>query len=237
MTTASARALVVGGSSTIGRAIALELAGLGLDVTLWGRDPQRLAEASGACATVGVPSRWQQVELTDRPALRRAAAEVSAGGGLAAVVWAAGVFDWAPADRADPDRWAEVLDVNLTAAALTTRLLLPAVLADPPGALVYLGSGAARQAFPDNAAYVASKHGLAGLAGGVWADVRTRGVRVSLISPGLVAAGAALAAPVVQQHPDQVLQPAQVAAAVRFVLTFPGPGCPTEIVLEPPLTG
>ena len=78
----------------------------------------------------------------------------------------------------------------------------------PHRGLVYVGFCAARLACPDNAAYVASKHGLRGLAEGVWLDVRAQDVKVSTVSPGLV------------------------AAAVRFVVTFPGRGCPTEIRVE-----
>jgi NADP-dependent 3-hydroxy acid dehydrogenase YdfG len=47
------------------------------------------------------------------------------------------------------------------------------LLAAAPSALVYLGSGAARQAYAHNAAYVASKHGVAGLAGATFLDVAT----------------------------------------------------------------
>ncbi len=124
------------------------------------------------------------------------------------MVWAAGTFEWGPAPEADPQTCRALLDLNLTAAAAATALLLPRLVADAPSALVYVGSGAARQAFPDNAAYVASKHGLRGLAEGVWSDVRAQDVKVGTVSPGLV------------------------AAAVRFVVTFPGRGCPTEIRVE-----
>jgi len=220
------RALVVGGSSDIGASCAHMLTELGHQVLLWGRDQPRLAAAATACdATTRV------MDLTDRADLTAAAVEA---GDLHAVVWAAGVFDWGPADRADPAAWGQLLDVNLTAAALGTRLLLPGLLRTAPSALVYIGSTAARHAFPDNAAYVASKHGLAGLVGGVWADVRDRGVRVSLVSPGLVSAGAGLRAPLATEHPEAMLRPSDVAAAVRFVLTFPGPGCPVEVVLANP---
>ena len=63
-------------------------------------------------------------------------------------------------------------------------------------------------------------------------DVRDRGVKVSLISPGLVAAGAGLRAPIAAAHPDWLLQPSDVAAAVAFVVTYPERGCPTEIRIE-----
>ena len=226
-------ALVIGGSSRIGAAIGRTLAALGHDVTLWGRDAHRLDLAAEQIRTAGGRAGSRMVDVRDRAALREAAEQVLAGPRLAAVVWAAGLFDWADADRAEPDTWDQLFDVNLVAAAAATRLLLPGLLAGAPSSLIYLGSGASRQAFAHNAAYVASKHGLAGLAGAVWLDVRDRGVKVSLISPGLVAAGAGLRSPQGQSDPEQLLQPEDVAAAVRFVVTFPDRGCPTEIRLEP----
>jgi NADP-dependent 3-hydroxy acid dehydrogenase YdfG len=223
------RALVVGGSSDIGTAIAASLADLGYHLVLWGRDRDRLAGAAARCgaASVGV------VDVSDGEAMRTALDEVLAVGGLDVVVWAAGVFDWAPAHEADARRWRHVLDVNLTAAAVLTSLVLPTLVAEAPSALVYIGSGAARRAYPGNAAYVASKHGLAGLAHGVFLDVRDQGVKVSVVSPGLVAAGAGLLSPAGQERPGDLLTPDDVAAAVRFVVTFPATGCPVEIDLQP----
>ncbi|GAA0816467.1 SDR family NAD(P)-dependent oxidoreductase [Spirilliplanes yamanashiensis] len=168
------QALVVGASSDIGRAVAVELAGLGYALSLWGRDPARLAAtARAAGGAVDV------VDLAASGTLPAAVAQVADRGPLAAVVYAAGLFDWAPADAAD-----------------------------------------------------AAKHGLAGLSRATFLDVRDRGVKVSLVSPGLVAAGAGLAAPAAR-HPERLLAPADVAAAVRFVVTFPARGCPTEIRLQP----
>jgi NADP-dependent 3-hydroxy acid dehydrogenase YdfG len=168
--------------------------------------------------------------------VRAALDRVLAGGALSTVVYAAGAFDWAPADEADPATWQRLLDVNLTAAAVLTTMVLPPLLAAAPSALVYVGSGAARQAYANNAAYVASKHGLAGLARATFLDVRDRDVKVSLVSPGLVAAGAGLWSPGGQERPDQLLSPADVAAAVRFVVDFPASGCPVEVELQPQRT-
>jgi NADP-dependent 3-hydroxy acid dehydrogenase YdfG len=111
--------------------------------------------------------------------------------------------------------------------------VLPTLVARAPSALVYIGSGAARRAYPFNAAYVASKHGLAGLAQATFLDVRDHGVKVSVVSPGLVAAGAGLLSPAGQERPGDLLTPDDVAAAVRFVVTFPASGCPVEIDLQP----
>ena len=216
-------ALVVGASSDVGAAISRELAAGGFDCLLWGRDHERLA---------AVGPRWDVVDL-------RSPGEVRAGldrlpDRLSAVVYAAGLFDHAPADGGDPDVWDELVTVNLAAAMRVTRGVLPALLAATPSSLVLLGSGAARTAYPGNPAYVASKHGLAGFARSVFLDVRDRDVAVTLLSPGLVAAGAGLGAPGVR--PERLLQPADVAAAVRWVVGTPPNVCPVEVELQPQRT-
>lgn len=226
------QALVVGASSTIGMAVAIELAELGYALRLWGRDQQRLEGAVQAC---GGPDRASAdlVDVTDRDGVRAAVGRIGTQGPLRVVVWAPGVFDWALADEADPDTWARVLDVNLAAAAFLTPLVLPHLVQAAPSALVYLGSGAAHIVYRNNAAYVASKHGLAALARATFLDVQAKDVKVSLVSPGLVASGGGLLSPAGQQRPKELLQPQDVAAAVRFVVTFPARGCPTEILLQP----
>ena len=231
-----AHALVIGASSDIGRAIAVELASLGMSVSLWGRDRERLQQSAALCRETGRQCHVDAVDVTDAATVGRAVAGLAQRGRLSVVVYAAGVFDWAPADRADTATWRRVIDVNLTAAATVTTYVLPALIAAAPSTLVYIGSGAAHRAFANNAAYVASKHGLAGLAEAVVLDVRDRDVKVSLISPGMVAAGAGLATPAAQHRPHELLAPADVAAAVRFVATFPVRGCPTHIQLQPQRT-
>ena len=211
---------MVGASSDIGAAIARGLAADGFDCLLWGRDTARLA---------AVGERFDQVDLRFPEQIGAALVRLPAE--LSAVVYAAGLFDWAPADSGDPDVWDELLTVNPAAAMRVTRGVLPALLAAAPSSLVLLGSAASRTAFPGNPAYVASKHGLAGFARSVFLDVRDRDVGVTLLSPGLVAAGAGLRAPGVR--PAELLQPADVAAAVRWVVGTPRHVCPVEIELQP----
>ncbi len=213
-------ALVIGASSDIGAAVSRVLSADGFDCVLWGRDPDRLA---------AVGPRWDVVDLRSPDDVRAGLGRLP--GRLSAVVYAAGLFDWAPADSGDPDVWDELVTVNLAAAMRVTRGVLPALLAAAPSSLVLLGSGAARTAFPGNPAYVASKHGLAGFARSVFLDVRDRDVAVTLLSPGLVAAGAGLGAPGVR--PEELLQPDDVAGAVRWVIGTPAHVCPVEIELQP----
>lgn len=226
-------ALVVGASSTLGKTIAVELARLGYAVSLWGQDRDRLEQVAAACAAAGPPAAVDLVDVTQHELLPERVSAVATRGPLKVVVWAPGLFDWALADEADPLVWARLFDVNLVSAAVLTPLVLPLLVAEAPSALIYLGSGAAHTIYRNNAAYVASKHGLAALARATFLDVQDRDVKVSLVSPGMVAAGGGLWSPAGQTRPDELLQPEDVAAAVRFVVTFPARGCPTEIQLQP----
>lgn len=201
-------AVVVGSRSAIGSAIADGLAAAGWSVAPWQRPD------------------GGRVELTDPAQVDAAAAHDR----LGAVVYAAGLFDWGDADVADPDAWARLVEVNLSAAMRVTRRLLPALLAGAPSTLVLLGSGAALQAYPHNPAYVASKHGLLGFARASFLDVRDRGVRVTVVNPGLVAAGAGLLS---GADPAALLQPADVAAAVLYAVSAPPHACVTELDLHP----
>lgn len=173
------------------------------------------------------------VDVADTAQLRQAVSQLRTGSPLRVVVWTPGLFDWGRADHADPDAWRRLMEVNLTAPTTFTALAAPLLVAAAPSTLVYLGSGAAHQAYRDNAAYVASKHGLAGLARATFLDLRDAGVKVSLVSPGLVAAGAGLWSQAGQSRPETLLAVSDVAAAVRFVVTSSPSCCPTEIQLQP----
>jgi NADP-dependent 3-hydroxy acid dehydrogenase YdfG len=231
------QALVVGATSEIGTAVAESLVAEADRLVLWGRDPDRLAGAAATCrqARPGVAVETRTVDVASSDELAAGVAALRAGGPVKVVVWTPGLFDWALADEADPARWREIAEVNVTAPMEFTPLVLPALVEAAPSSLIYLGSGAGHAIYPNNAAYVASKHALAALAAATYADVRRHRVKVSLIAPGLVAAGAALWSPVGQEHPEWLLRPADVAAAVRFVVGFGDHGCPTEIRLQPHL--
>ena len=231
------QALVVGATSEIGTAVAESLASEVDRLVLWGRDPDRMAGAAEACRAAGpeVEVETRPVDVTRSGELADGVAALRAGGPVKVVVWTPGLFDWAPADEADPARWRELAEVNVTAPMEFTPLVLPALVEAAPSSLIYLGSGAGHAIYPNNAAYVATKHAMSALAHATYADVRRHRVKVSLIAPGLVAAGAALWSPVGQEHPEWLLRPADVAAAVRFVVGLGDHGCPTEIRLQPHL--
>jgi NADP-dependent 3-hydroxy acid dehydrogenase YdfG len=230
-----ASVVVAGGSSEIGRAIAVLLASRGLSVHLWGRNLGRLAERADACRAAGAPSVTETAfDVRDSRAVRDAASRVTgAHGSLKAIVWAAGTFQWGRFDTVDEPEMDDVLATTFTAAAVAARAFLPALIQEAPSSLIFIGSGAGRQVYADNAAYVAAKHGLRGFAQALHLDVCDEGVTVSVISAGLVNAGAGQYAPAARTHAHALLRPDDIASAVQFIIDSPVNVCPTEIVLQP----
>ncbi len=93
------------------------------------------------------------IDVRDLRAVESAAERVrDADERLVALVWAAGVFQWGRFDTVDPAGARDVLITNFTAAAAAARLFLPLLLSSAPSNLIFMGSGAGHQAYPDNAA-------------------------------------------------------------------------------------
>jgi len=168
------RCLVTGGSSGIGFATAARLTNEGWSVT-------SLARRDTAPAGV----RMVQGDAASSDAIETAIAAATEGGsGLDGLVCAAGQPPSGPWD--DPDHWAEIIRVDLTAAFEATRLAWEA-LAAVSGSVVLLGSivgsaeGSAR-----SPAYAAAKAGIEGLARSFALIGARSGVRVNVVAPGAI---------------------------------------------------
>jgi NADP-dependent 3-hydroxy acid dehydrogenase YdfG len=147
------------------------------------------------------------------------------GGAPDIVVNAAGVFGLASVATETVSAFDAALAVNLRAPFLIGRAVLPAMLERRSGLIVNIGSVAGRRAFPENAAYSASKFGLRGYHGVLLEELRGTGVRATLLEPS--ATDTPLWDPMDPDSnpalPDraQMLAPVDVAAAVVFLATRP----------------
>ncbi|MFJ4201238.1 SDR family oxidoreductase [Streptomyces sviceus] len=184
-------AVVTGATSGIGAATARSLAAGGASVALLGRREDRLKTLtdelrSSATGTV-LPLA---VDLTDATAVTRAAAAVTGTLGTADLVVAnAGVMLGAPFERAEPDEWDHMIDVNLRGLLHTSRAftddLLAAASGGGPADLVHVGSVGGHLLFPDWSVYCATKAAVAHLTRNLRAELGPRGVRVKNIEPGV----------------------------------------------------
>lgn len=177
----SRAALVTGGGSGIGTAVARRLAGEGWDVCVTGRRAaplHRVAEEVGGVAVVA--------DAADPEAVQRAvdtAAERF--GRLDAVVCNAGAGAGGTVAEQTPERWDRVLATNLTGTFLMCRAALPHLL-EARGAIVTVASLAGLRAGPASAAYCASKAGVVMLTKCLALDHGAAGVRANCVCPGWV---------------------------------------------------
>jgi NAD(P)-dependent dehydrogenase (short-subunit alcohol dehydrogenase family) len=181
-------ALVTGGSSGIGRAMARAIALAGARVVLLARREEPLAETAAALRTEGCEAAWVSADLADRTAvLRGAAAAAVPFGEPDIVVNAAGVNIRPPMADLTVAEWDTLLAVNLTAPFLLGQRFGPAMAGRGWGRILNVASQQAVRAFGNSGGYGAAKAGLAGLTRSQSEAWAPRGVCSNAIVPGFVA--------------------------------------------------
>ncbi|MEO1232558.1 MAG: SDR family NAD(P)-dependent oxidoreductase [Myxococcota bacterium] len=182
MTGFSGHAVVTGGGSGIGQAIAERLARDGASVTVMGRRKERLEAVAQAHASIAV----ERVDVSDAASVETAFAAAEAWAPVDAVVANAGRAESAPLHRTSLETWRETLDVNLTGAFLTARAALEGMLSRGQGRIVFVASTAGLKGYAYVGAYCASKHGVVGLAKSLAVEVAAKGITVNAVCPGYV---------------------------------------------------
>ena len=180
-------AVVTGGSSGIGQAIARALAGAGARVVLVARGTGALEEAAGRLRAAGSEAAWVSADLGDRAALERGAAEAAAKFGEPDIlVNSAGVNLRPPMSALTIGEWDQTMAVNLTAPFLLGQRFGPPMAERGWGRIINVVSQQAVRAFGNSGGYGASKGGLASLTRSQSEAWAARGVCCNAISPGFV---------------------------------------------------
>jgi NAD(P)-dependent dehydrogenase (short-subunit alcohol dehydrogenase family) len=173
------RALVTGGGSGIGLAIAARFAAEGADVAVCDRD----AGAEPAVKDAGC--RFAVCDVADPAALEAwVGAAVGELGGADVVVANAGYELLADALELSVEQWDQHQAVMLRGVWLTFKAALPAVIDGGGGSLIATGSNLSFAGLPRFTSYLAAKHGVIGLVRGLAVDFAAHGVRVNAVCPG-----------------------------------------------------
>jgi NAD(P)-dependent dehydrogenase (short-subunit alcohol dehydrogenase family) len=183
---AGRHAVVTGGGSGIGGAIADALARLGADVTIMGRRmPVLEAHAATLARRHGTQIEAVALDLARQEsvaAVFRVASERL--GHPAILVNNAGVAKAAPFSKTDPALWQEVIDIDLTGAYLCIRETMRHMIKNGYGRIVNIASTAGLTGYPYVAAYCAAKHGLIGLTRALAREAARTAVTVNAVCPG-----------------------------------------------------
>jgi NADP-dependent 3-hydroxy acid dehydrogenase YdfG len=219
-------ALVTGASSGFGQAIAVSFAAAGAKVALVGRDQARLQATADAITGQGGAPLICAADIGDEAqihsAVERARTEL---GQIDVLVNNAGmnVRERSIADTS-PDQWRQLLDVNLTAAFIFTKLVLPEMIARGHGTIINVASGAALHPhLLGGVAYSTSKMGMDALTQVTNEEANPHNVRACLLCPGVGNT------PLLDRRPKpppqeqrlKMLQPDDVAAVALLVASLP----------------
>ena len=179
-------AVVVGGTTGIGRAIALGLADAGADVVATGRRQALVDEAAAAIEARGRRSLRVAADVADTASLRALRdACLAAFGQVDVVVAAAGITKRVSSVDMDEADWQRIIETNLTGTMRTYQAFAPAMIASGSGRLIGIASLASFVGLMEVAAYTASKAGVAGLTRALAVEWAPHGLTVNAIAPGV----------------------------------------------------
>jgi NAD(P)-dependent dehydrogenase (short-subunit alcohol dehydrogenase family) len=221
-------AIVTGGASGIGRAVAFRLVRDGASVAVVDVSPERTEETVEALQAEhpGAAVIGSTVDVRDETAvagMKNAALERF--GRIDILVASAGILRGVPGKpqtlaETPAEAWDRVIETNLTGMFLTIRAVLPVMQKQRRGNIITLSSMSGRKGIAYDAAYCASKFGVIGLSESLAEEVRPYGIRVQAVLPE------AVDTPILAQsgpifRPPDMLSAERVADFIAYLLALP----------------
>lgn len=217
-------AFVTGASAGIGRAAALALAGEGAEIIATGRREEALKSLVAECQALGASARYLAGNLDEEAFIQRLGVETV---NVDILVNNAGILNYGPLlDFARCDMEA-MFATNVIASIRVAQVIGTHMAARKTGHIIMVTSGAARQVSKYAVIYAATKHALAAITKGLRLELQPLGVKVSEVSPGMVATGirdnitSAEAVAAIKARTIKALTAEEVADAIVFAATAP----------------
>jgi NAD(P)-dependent dehydrogenase (short-subunit alcohol dehydrogenase family) len=180
-------AIITGGSSGIGAAIAKEIASAGAEVVLADRQVDLAAGVASAIRDRGGKATAAEVDVRSLASMTRVVEETAARLGAVHYFFNnAGIGVGGPMNTYEPRDWDDVFDVNLRGVAYGIQAVYPVMIRQRAGHIVNTASVAGLLPAPGQGGYTATKHAVVGLSKALRIEAKRHGVRVSALCPGVI---------------------------------------------------
>jgi 3-oxoacyl-[acyl-carrier protein] reductase len=225
-------AVVTGAGRGIGRAVACNLAECGCRVILIARTLAQLEQVQQEISKSGGKAIAIAADLTRDDEVQRLVEQSQHRFGPPDIlINNAGWGKRASLVKVQPEDLDQTLRLNLRAPMILARSFVPAMIEKGEGVVINIGSISGKTGEANGAAYSASKFGLIGFTQSLYEEVREYGIKVAVILPGFV--DTPLIPPNRRLDRSKMIQPADVAQTVRYILNSAPTCCPVEITLRP----
>ena len=180
-------AIVTGGGTGIGKAIAVNLAKNGARVAIASRNPRQIEAAKTDFDKLGLSVLAVPMDLRKKEEIQRAVAEVAdKWGAVHILVNNAGISWLSRIDDPDDGKWFDILDTNLSGMYLVTKEVLQHIKDHSGGRIINISSVLGKIGVPGYSAYCTTKHGTIGFTRALALELVERGITVNTVCPGWV---------------------------------------------------
>jgi NADP-dependent 3-hydroxy acid dehydrogenase YdfG len=229
-------AVITGGGSGIGAAVALALAREGAGLCLIGRRLELLESIASRARGMGVPAVCHRADLSIPGAQIELARNVTQSlRRIDFLIQNAALHNVGPVEQSNLAEFDELYQTNVRAPLALTQALLP-MLKEREGQIVFINSSSGVSAKPMSAQYDATKHALKAIADSLRAEVNPCGVKVLSVYPGRTATDMQERVHRMEDktyRPELLLQPADVASVIVNALLLPRTAEVTDIHIRP----
>ncbi len=227
-------AVVTGGSTGIGRAVAHALGGAGCRLAICARTEVDLEEAARELAGAGIETLAVPTDVSDEAGVAELAERVEAEmGGADLLVNNAGLARFGRVDELTPADYDAVFGANVRGTFLCTRAFAPGMIERGDGVIVNVASLAGKNAFAGGALYSAAKHAVMGMSKSAMLDLREHGVRVITVCPGSVDTPFFDKQDRFEPDRDRIVAPEDVAELVLEAVRLSDRGTVSEVEIRP----
>jgi 3-oxoacyl-[acyl-carrier protein] reductase len=208
-------ALITGAGKGIGRALAIELAKEGVNVGLVARTKADLDKVAQELSAWPVKVVTAIADVADMAEVNAAVAEIKSGlGTVDILINNAGISSFGSFMELEPERWEQIVKVNLFGPYYVTRAVLPDMIDRKTGDIVNISSTAGKNGAAVTSAYSASKFALIGMSESLMQEVRKHNIRVTTLTPSTIATDMAKDLKLTDGNPDRVMQPEDFAELI-----------------------